>query len=103
MGQLRDDILRNEFSASRRQKLWEKVQKKVEQNSNVRPMVRESRTGEVSRVWEWIGALGATESSPSGQALPEGSLSTFEQNGERVQLDVNAHALPVWDNSRPIY
>ena len=61
MGQLRDDILRDEFSAKRRQKLWQRVQKKVEQNSNVRPSVRETRTGDVSRVWEWVGAVGAIE------------------------------------------
>jgi hypothetical protein len=64
MAQLRDDVLRDEFSASRRTKLWEKVQKKVESNSNVRPMVREGRTGDVGRVWEWIGAVGAIEGTP---------------------------------------
>jgi len=64
MAQLRDDVLRDEFSASRRKKLWEKVQKKVEANSNVRPMVREGRTGDVGRVWEWIGAPAAIENSP---------------------------------------
>lgn len=64
MAQLRDDVLRDEFSASRRTKLWEKVQKKVESNSNVRPMVREGRTGDVGRVWEWIGAVGAIGNTP---------------------------------------
>jgi hypothetical protein len=64
MAQLRDDVLRDEFSASRRKKLWEKVQKKVEGNANVRPMVREGRTGDVGRVWEWVGALGAIDTSP---------------------------------------
>jgi len=57
MVQLRDDVLRDEFSAARRAKLWVKVQKKVEQNTNVRPMAREGRHGDVSKVWEWIGAL----------------------------------------------
>jgi hypothetical protein len=65
MAQLRDDVLRDEFSAPRRARLWEKVQKKVEANSNVRPMVRESATGDVGRVWEWVGAVGAAvENSP---------------------------------------
>lgn len=99
MGQLRDDILRNEFSASRRQRLWEKVQKKVEQNSNVRPMVREGRTGEVSRVWEWIGALGMIESSTYGQAV----LSPAEQSSERTQFDVKVKSSPEWNENRPIY
>ncbi|QIW98751.1 hypothetical protein AMS68_004269 [Peltaster fructicola] len=64
VAQLRDDVLRDEFSATRRKKIWEKVQKKVEGNANVRPMVREGRGGDVGRVWEWIGARGAIESPP---------------------------------------
>ena len=64
MAQLRDDVLRDEFSAARRKKLWERVQKKVEGNSNVRPMVREGRTGDVGRMWEWVGAVCAIESPP---------------------------------------
>ncbi|KJX92374.1 sister chromatid separation protein Src1 [Zymoseptoria brevis] len=67
MAQLRDDVLRDEFSGTRRKKLWEKVQKKVEGNSNVRPMVREGRTGDVGRVWEWVGAVGLLESPAQGE------------------------------------
>lgn len=67
VAQLRDDVLRDEFSATRRKKLWEKVQKKVEGNANVRPMVREGRTGDVGRVWEWVGAVGYLESPPNGE------------------------------------
>lgn len=66
VAQLRDDVLRDEFSASRRKKLWEKVQRKVEGNANVRPMVREGRAGDIGRVWEWVGAIGYLE-SPSGE------------------------------------
>jgi len=54
---LRDDVLREEFRAKRREKLWEVVRGLVEGNANVRTMVREGRSGEVSRVWEWIGAV----------------------------------------------
>ena len=79
--------------------MWEKVQKKVEQNSNVRPMVREGRTGEVSRVWEWIGALGVAESSLSDQMV----LSASEQDNEKTQLEVKVKSSPVWDEHRPIY
>ena len=104
MGQLRDDILRTEFSASRRQKLWEKVQQKVEQNSNIRPMVRESHTGEVSRVWEWIGPYGVTSSSPSAHALPQGrSSSMLEQQRELAQLQHEGRSSTGWAESRPIY
>ena len=65
MAQLRDDVLRDEFSTMSRKKLWEKVQKKVEHNSNVRAVSRESRSGDVGRVWEWIGAIGMLESPPN--------------------------------------
>lgn len=79
MGQLRDDILRDEFSAKRRQKLWERVQRKVEQNSNVRPSVRENRAGDVSRVWEWVGAIGAIEDG--GVKQEQGRLSMGNNYG----------------------
>lgn len=72
MAQLRDDVLRDEFSASRRKKLWEKVQKKVETNANVRPMVREGRSGDVGRVWEWVGAIGMLESPPGSAQMSTG-------------------------------
>lgn len=65
VAQLRDDVLRDEFSAGRRKKLWERVQRKVEGNANVRPMVRAGRTGDVGRMWEWVGAVGMLE-SPAG-------------------------------------
>jgi len=120
MNHLRDDVLRDEFSASRRAKLWEKVQGKVEGNSNIRPMVREGRHGDVSRVWEWVGGVSAIEGMPgrSGSAsggskkrvsgrfsLPASSpyseLSTLpppvkdEGNGEMEERK--------WEESRPIY
>jgi hypothetical protein len=57
-GQLRDDMLRDEFSVQRREELWKRVRTVVEMNANVRASVRESRSGEVSRVWEWIGSVG---------------------------------------------
>ena len=58
VGQLRDDVLRAEFSAARREDIWKKVKVVVELNANVRASVREGRGGDVSRVWEWIGSLG---------------------------------------------
>ena len=67
MAQLRDDVLRSEWSTFNRKKLWDEVQKKVEKNSNVRPMVREGRSGDVGRVWEWVGAVGMIESPDGGE------------------------------------
>ncbi|KAK4613349.1 Inner nuclear membrane protein SRC1 [Fulvia fulva] len=77
VAQLRDDVLRDEFSASRRTKLWEKVQKKVEGNANVRPMVREGRSGDVGRVWEWVGAVGYLESPEGGHSRRKSDRVSF--------------------------
>ncbi|KAL1310867.1 hypothetical protein AAFC00_001099 [Neodothiora populina] len=60
---LRDDVLREEFRAKERTRLWEVVKGLVEGNANVRTMVREGRSGDVSRVWEWIGAVQRIEGS----------------------------------------
>ncbi|KAF1963660.1 hypothetical protein CC80DRAFT_460569 [Byssothecium circinans] len=57
MNQLRDDVLRHEFSAARRISLWDRVQKKVEHNSNVRAAVRQGQSGDITRMWEWIGPI----------------------------------------------
>jgi len=115
MSHLRDDVLRNEFSASRRTKLWEKVQNKVEQNSNIRPMVREGKHGDVSRVWEWIGAVRQIE---DGSARPtSGSRRKSARFGE-IASSPHAEYSTVapasvkkeemmetrkWDEGRPIY
>ena len=83
-------MLRYEFSASRRKALWEKVQRKVEGNANVRPMVREGRSGDVGRVWEWIGALGMIE-SPNGPSSGDRRRSGVRKSvgfvGERLIED----------------
>lgn len=86
VAQLRDDVLRDEFSAARRKALWDKVQKKVEANSNVRPMVREGRTGDVGRVWEWVGAVGQIEGSPFKADKGEGRRLTGGGPGFRDSL-----------------
>ncbi|KAG5519484.1 hypothetical protein PMAC_002111 [Pneumocystis sp. 'macacae'] len=51
---LRDDILINEFNADQRHKIWNKVEKIVENNSNIRTRLAEIN-GEWIRAWEWIG------------------------------------------------
>ncbi|TQS39355.1 hypothetical protein Golomagni_00123 [Golovinomyces magnicellulatus] len=57
IGQLRDDILRDEHSIAKRERVWRKVRIVIETNANVRSSQKEDRNGEVSRVWEWIGAI----------------------------------------------
>ena len=70
-GQLRDDVLRSILGKDERQRLWRGVKAVVEQNSNVRAGEREDeRTGEWSRVWEWIGPLDVVVSSSSSSSSP---------------------------------
>lgn len=102
IGQLRDDVLRDEFSAARREGIWRKVRAVVEMNANVRTSVREGRSGEVSRVWEWIGSVGL---------LSEDTWSAGRRSNARNSL-VGPEALAggaefpggrSWDEGRPIY
>lgn len=113
MSQLRDDVLRDEFSARRRQRLWTKVQKKVEANSNVRSAVREGRSGEVSRVWEWVGAIGGVDdvrtpgrresarfnlpSGDSDRSPPATFLSVKHERSTSPPIN------RFWDDARPAY
>lgn len=108
MAQLRDDILRSEFSARRRQQVWDRVQAKVEGNSNVRPMVRQGKTGEVSRVWEWIGAVGAIEAGGTKDGERPGSLARTNSMGKaRTGVEGGSkisRTMPRrWEDSRPIF
>lgn len=113
VAQLRDDVLRDEFSAGRRKKLWEKVQKKVEGNSNVRPMVREGRTGDVGRVWEWVGAVGILEAPPSGSSRRKSGRANLTSDfiGEDSSMVVSEIRGPKrddfktakWEESRPYF
>lgn len=92
---LRDDVLREEFSARERLRLWAVVSKLVEDNSNVRPMQRESRTsGEMSRVWEWIGALNRIESRPSTPDLRRSSSGYGLTSRSRQSLGAYSNASP---------
>lgn len=108
VGQLRDDVLRNVFSASERERVWQNVRKIVEGNSNVRAATREGgKTGEWSRVWEWIGPVdlapglegrrsrGLIEDSRAGVA--ENTANT-RRTPERADVEVRR-----WDEGRPIY
>ncbi|KAI9860842.1 MAG: inner nuclear membrane protein enriched at telomere/subtelomere region [Vezdaea acicularis] len=99
-GQLRDDVLRDEFVLARREGVWKRVSAIVERNANVRASVREGRSGEVGRVWEWIGAVGRLEdwdrergspapALPAGVGTPEGEreglrLRKWEEGGREA-------------------
>ncbi len=73
-------MLRDEFSAKRREGLWKRVKAVVEMNANIRASVREGRGGEVSRVWEWIGNLGIMDDSGRRES---GRMGLLDDNGRR--------------------
>jgi len=102
VGQLRDDVLRDEFSAKRREALWKKVKAVVEMNANVRASVREGRLGEVSRVWEWIGSLGLMDEG--GNKRQSGRMALVSGDGRRAS-PARGEMVETrkWDEGRPIY
>ena len=100
MAQLRDDVLRDEFSSSRRQKLWQRVQKKVEFNSNVRAAVRTANSGDVARMWEWIGPMRLIEDGRSSGKRESGRLGI-----EHTPPTASKQAVErkTWDQGHPVY
>lgn len=102
IGQLRDDVLRNEHSMKKREALWSKVRNVVEMNANVRSSQRESRNGEISRVWEWIGAVAGLEDGEGKRRRKSGRVSwgAYDENSSPVSGMDNG---PKWEDSRPIY
>lgn len=124
VGQLRDDVLRDELKGSRRERLWKRVRGFVEGNANVRASVREGRAGDVSRVWEWVGGIGGVGGEwgesvgkkgreSSGGAKVRFSLSSKETSGfagEVQGMDGAASSggggireIRKWDEGRPVY
>ncbi|KAJ6171334.1 hypothetical protein N7470_000401 [Penicillium chermesinum] len=121
IGQLRDDVLRFELQGKRREELWARVRRFVEGNANVRAAVREGRSGDVSRVWEWIGGISSV--GPNGHvddfrgSARRGSArlswSSPLNNVENAQQDTptpthddsttNHRQSRRWDEGRPIY
>ncbi|KAF2088618.1 hypothetical protein K490DRAFT_39803 [Saccharata proteae CBS 121410] len=111
---LRDDILRGEWSTSSRKKLWNRVQSKVEQNLNVRSVVRENRSGDVSKVWEWVGVQQLE--SGWGSATRKRSPSPVDVNARIGQRDGSPggqgggysrdssglREMKAWDEGRPV-
>ena len=110
VGQTRDDVLRDEFSAKRREEIWTKVKAIVEMNANVRANVREGRHGEVSRVWQWIGALPALEDAPWADKRRSGGryglgvrAPTPDQRASPLPEGGREMEVRKWDEGRPIY
>lgn len=58
--QLRDVVLQDEHSVNVRRRLWEKVERVVEGNANVRANLEEIEGGDETRVWRWVGSTGRT-------------------------------------------
>lgn len=102
MAQLRDDVLRNEFSSARRQKLWERVQKKVEFNSNVRAAVRTTNTGDVARMWEWVGPVKLLEDGRSSVKRESGRFSLGMGSSPPSALG-EMNEVQKWDEGHPIF
>lgn len=106
VGQLRDDVLRDEFSDKRRETMWKRVRSVVERNANVRASARELRGGDVSRVWEWVGSVGLLDETWSGGRSKR--VSNFEMS-EGTTPDVTSPPYREmvdqrkWDEGRPIY
>ncbi|PPQ78089.1 hypothetical protein CVT25_015623 [Psilocybe cyanescens] len=58
--QLRDLVLQEEHSVPTRRRLWERVERVVESNANVRANLEEIEGGDETRVWRWVGSSGRT-------------------------------------------
>jgi hypothetical protein len=107
IGQLRDDVLRHEHSISKREAVWARVRKVVETNANVRASQREGRNGEISRVWEWIGAVGSLENGGDMRRRKSGRVSwgVYDEMSSPVSgSDGGPEAVQMkWQEGRPIY
>lgn len=116
IGQLRDDVLRSELHGKRREELWHRVRRVVEGNANVRAAVREGRSGDVARCWEWIGGIGSVNTPAGSSEL--GSSARFSLPSPSGNADVDQHQMAPeskddpatsprqsrrWDEGRPIY
>lgn len=115
VGQLRDDVLRDESSDKRRESVWKRVGAIVERNANVRASVREGRGGDVSRVWEWIGSVGLLDEPWIGGRGSGGKRVSFGDSVDQGTPDERASRSYIggngsemveqrkWDEGRPIY
>lgn len=71
--QLRDLVLQDEHSVSARARLWSRVERVVEGNTNVRANLEEVHGGDELRVWRWVGGTGRRKAveydSAAGQRI----------------------------------
>ncbi|KAF9437787.1 inner nuclear membrane protein enriched at telomere/subtelomere region [Entomortierella beljakovae] len=88
--QLRDALLSEVESPSRRQEIWSKVESVVERNSNVRTSSQEVR-GELHKVWEWIGPTGVLNQHV-GESRGEGN--SYESLGSSAGGSIRARGTP---------
>jgi hypothetical protein len=97
---LRDDVLRKIHSPSERDRIWERVVRIVQKNSNVRISQRESKNGEVGRAWEWLGPSGveAARRRRSGRVSLAPEFRNDTPESQRDMAEVKK-----WDEPRPIY
>ncbi|PMD18031.1 hypothetical protein NA56DRAFT_577874 [Hyaloscypha hepaticicola] len=107
IGQLRDDVLRDEHSIKKREALWSRVKNVVEMNANIRSSQREARNGEISRAWEWIGAIGNIGSGEGAKRRKSGRVSFYGDNDLSSPvsgMDDGPEVVQMkWQESRPIY
>ncbi|KAK7054928.1 inner nuclear membrane protein enriched at telomere/subtelomere region [Paramarasmius palmivorus] len=75
--QLRDLVLQEEHSVPARARLWDKVEKVVEGNANVRTNMEEVSGGDEMRVWRWVGT---TSGPATPMKLGYGTVSYAEQD-----------------------
>ncbi|KAJ5089801.1 hypothetical protein N7532_008485 [Penicillium argentinense] len=117
IGQMRDDVLRSELHGKRREELWRRVQRVVEGNANVRAAVRESRSGDVARSWEWIGGIGGVGGNGEYEGIARRGSARFSlpspssgnlDPGHHMATEIDDPAISPpqarrWDEGRPIY
>jgi len=52
---LRDLVLQGEHSIPARRRIWDRVEKIVEGNTNVKATMEELEGGDEGKVWRWVG------------------------------------------------
>ena len=82
--------------------MWERVQKKVEFNSNVRAAVRAGTSGDVARMWEWTGPVKLLEDGRSS-GKRESSRFSFGVGSSPATTGKDMQEVQKWDEGRPIY
>ncbi|RFU77735.1 hypothetical protein TARUN_4514 [Trichoderma arundinaceum] len=96
---LRDDVLRSVHKVAERERIWQRVKRVVEQNSNVRTGQREGRSGEVGRAWEWIGPI----NGDGARRRRSGRWTRDPAADSPDSRPATATESKKWAESRPIY